>query len=109
LQDDLVHGDGVVVLGHVEVHVAQALEHLFDVWLVFPPLVEGLHPLQPSLLVGQGVAVPVRLREADAQVLHRLGTQVGSELVAARLLTVGPLDQIVEFADGLGEAVVAVV
>ena len=70
--------------------------------------VETLHPLHARLLVRHGVAVPVLLREGDAQVLHRLWPQ-GAGLAGALLLAVRERDQLVEMGDGLGEAVSAVV
>ena len=62
-----------------------------------------------SIGVGQRVAVPVGLAEADAQVLDRLGPQVGADLLPGGRARVGVLDQVVELAHRLGEAVVAVV
>ena len=65
--------------------------------------------LEAGLGVGNGVAVPVGLGEADAQVLDRLGPQVGADLLAGRLALVGVDHQVVELAHRLREAVVAVV
>ena len=48
-------------------------------------------------------------READAEVLDRLGAQVGADLLPGRRARVGVLHQVVELAHRLGEAVVAVV
>ena len=105
----LVDGDRVGVLRLVEVDVAQALEDLAHVLLVLAPLVEVERALEARDRIGERVAVPVGLGEADAQVLHRLGAEVGADLLPGLGARVGELDQVVELAHRLGEAVVAVV
>ncbi len=108
-QQRLVHGDGVLVSGLIEVDVAEPLEHLADVRLLLAALVEVHRPLQAGDGVGQRVAVPIRFAEADTQVLDRFRPQVGADLLSGGGARVGVLDQIVELAHRLGEAVVAVI
>ena len=105
----LVDLDGVEVLGLVEVDVAELGEDLAHVRLVLAAAIELLGALEPGLGVVDRVAVPVLLGEADAEVLHRLGAQIGALGARLRLLLVGEDDQLVEALDRLRIIVGAVV